>query len=205
MIRGQILSFTRKYIDKHGEPPSIRDIAEGVDGVDRKSFYHYYRDKKELLVELGIKKEVIKPTAAIEARRKAGEKGGDYLVTLNRAQSEKLIALAYMDGTPVSMVVNDLLDEQRQIRQIITKVNGGELDSEIIKAILHPEHIYRGVNVSQLAGRPWVALGCRKCGTPVFIRDGHAAWRDMIRILDSNFKTRCANCQPQSPIRLRGR
>ena len=206
MSRDRILSFTRKYYDKHGVSPSIRAIADGVDGIDRKSFYQYFEDKDELLVALGIKEEVVKPEAAIEAKKRAAEKGGDYRVTLNTAQSEKLIALAYMEGKPVSMVVDEILEDQRQVRQVLLEVNGGILDSEIIDAILHPDLVYKGWNVSDIAGKPWFILNCNKCGEPLFFGEGvdFNKWVfEILPVIKRIFTLTCENCLPKPPVYIR--
>ncbi len=206
MSRDRILSFTRKYYDKHGVSPSIRAIADGVEGVDRKSFYQYFNDKEELLVALGIKEEVVKPEAAMEAKKKAAEKGGDYRVTLNTAQSEKLIALAYMEGKPVSMVVDEILEAQRQVRQIMFEVNEGILDSEIIHAILNPELVYKGWNVSEFAGKPWIMLNCNKCGDPLFYGEGVDSnkWLfEFLPIIRRVFRPTCEDCLPKPPTIIR--
>lgn len=201
MSREKILSFTKIYFDKHGVSPSIRAIADGVDGVDRKSFYQYFKDKGELLVALGIKEEVIKPEAAMEAK-KAAKKDGDYLVTLNRGQSEKLIAIAFMDGKPVSLTVDEILEDQRQVRQVMVDVNGGRLDSEIIRAILNPELVYEGWNVSEHAGKPWFILKCSKCGDDIFIGEGidYNKWLfEVLPVIKRVFSLTCDDCLPKPP------
>ena len=206
MSRDRILSFTKEYYDKHGVSPSIRAIADGVDGVDRKNFYKYFEDKDELLVALGIQEEVVRPEAAMEAKKKAAEKDGDYRVTLNRAQSEKLIALAYMEGKPVSMVVDEILEDQRQVRQIMLEVNGGILDSEIIHAILNPELVYKGQNVSDIAGKPWFMLKCIKCGDDIFIGEGVDSnkWLfEILPIIRRVFRPTCDDCLPKPPTIIR--
>ena len=60
---------------------------------------------------LGIEPEEsdLPQAAAMEAKKKAVRKDGDYLYTLNRTQSEKLIAISYMDGKPVSDVFDEIL------------------------------------------------------------------------------------------------
>ena len=206
MSREKILSFTKTYYDKNGVSPSIRAIADRVDGVDRKNFYEYFKDKDELLVALGIKEEVVKPEAAMKAKKKMAEKGGDYLVTLNRAQSEKLIALAYLEGEPVSMVIDEILEDQRQVRQVMVEINGGILDSEIIDAILHPELVYEGWNVSQFAGKPWILLNCNKCGDPILCGEGidYNKWLfEFMPLVKRIIRITCADCQPKPPVYTR--
>ncbi len=206
MSREKILSFTKTYYDKHDVSPSIREIADGVDGVDRKSFYQYFKDKNELLVALGIQEEVIKPKAAMEAKKRAAEKGGDYLVTLNRAQSEKLIAIAYMEGKPVSMVVDEVLEDQRQVRQIMVDINGGTLDGELIEAILNPGLVYKKWNVSVFAGKPWFLLKCKKCGDPQFFGEGLDATKwlfEIMPLLTKALKVTCKDCVPKRPVYIR--
>ena len=206
MSREKILSFTRIYFDKHGVSPSIRAIADGVDGVDRKSFYQYFKGKGELLVALGIQEEVIKPEAAMEAKKRVAEMGGDYLVTLNRAQSEKLIAISYMEGKPVSMVVDEILENQRQVRQVMFEVNGGILDSELVDAILNPELVYEGWNVSEFAGAPWIKLQCSKCGDPLWLGEeiNFNKWLfEIFPVIKRSVRLTCEDCLPKPPTIIR--
>lgn len=206
MSREKILSFTKTYYDKHGVSPSIRVLADGVEGVDRKNFYDHFEDKDELLVALGINEEVIKPEAAMEAKKKAVKRDGDYLVTLNRSQSEKLIALAYMDGETVSTVVDEMLENQRQVRQVMGEINEGILDSDVMDAILNPELVYEGWNVSEFAGKPWIMLRCRKCGDPHFMGEGVDFNRWLFEILPvvrRVFKITCDKCQPKPTVIFR--
>ena len=201
MSRNKILSFTTKYYDKHGVSPSIRAISDGVDGVDRKNFYHFFEDKAELLVALGIQEEVTRPEAAMEAKKKATEKGGDYRITLNQAQSEKLLAIAYMEGKPVSMVVDEVLEDQRQVREILLEVNEGRLDGDVIDAILNPDLVYNGWNVSKFAGKPWVMLNCNKCGEDIFVGEDIdlAKWVfEIMPIMKRVFRPNCEDCQHKS-------
>ena len=206
MSREKILSFTREYYDRHSVSPSIRAIADGVDGVDRKSFYQYFKDKDELLVALGIQEEVVKPEAAMEAKKRAAEKGGDYFVTLNRAQSEKLLAISYMEGKPVSMVVDEILEDQRQVRQVMFEVNGGILDSELIDAILNPELVYEGWNVSEFAGAPWIKLQCNKCGDPLWLGEkiDFNKWLfEIFPVIKRSVRLTCEDCLPKPPVYIR--
>jgi len=194
------MAFSSEYYDTHGVSPSIRAIADGVEGVDRKSFYQHFEDKGELLVALGIQEEVIKPEAAMDAKKRTVEKGGDYLVTLNRAQSEKLIAIAYMEGKPVSRVVDEVLEDQRQVRQVMFEVNGGKLDSELIDAILHPELVCAGYNVSNIASKPWLTLKCNKCGKTLFFGEevNSIEWLfEIMPIIRRVFTPTCKGCQPK--------
>ena len=205
MSRNKILSFTKTYYDKHGVSPSIRAIADGVDGVDRNSFYQYFKDKDELLVALGIKEEVVKPEAAMEAKKSA-KKTGDYLVTLNRTQSEKLIAIAYMEGKTTSMVVDEILEEQRQVREIMFEVNEGILNADIIDAILHSDLVYNGSNVSRFAGKPWFVLNCIRCRTPVLFSEELNSTRWLLETLPaikSVLSITCEDCYPNSHSHLR--
>ena len=204
MSRNKILSFTKTYYDKHGGSPSIRAIADGVDGVDSDSFYQYFKDKDELLVALGIKEEVVKPEAAMEAKKSA-KKTGDYLVTLNRTQSEKLIAIAYMEGKTTSMVVDEILEEQRQVREIMFEVNEGTLDSETIDAILHPNFIYRGHNISRISNKPWFLLNCNRCRTPILLSEelNSARWLlETLPAIKSVLSITCSDCYPNSHSHL---
>lgn len=206
MSREKILSFTKTYYDTHGVSPSIRVIADRVDGVDRKNFYEYFEDKDELLVALGIKEDVVKPKAAMEAKKKVSEKGGDYRITLNQAQSEKLIAIAYMEGKPISTVVNEILEEQRQVRQVMVEINGGILDSDIIDAILHPELIYDGFNVSEFAGAPWIKLQCNRCGDPCWFGEkfNYNEWIFKIMpIILRHLRPTCDDCLPKTRVYAR--
>lgn len=202
MTRNKILSFTTEYYDKHGVSPSIRAIADGVEGVDRKNFYQHFEDKAELLVALGIQEEVVKPEAAMEAKKRTAEKGGDYLVTLNRGQSEKLLALAYMEGKTIPMIVDEILEDQRQVRQVMLEVNGGTLDSGIIDAILNPDLVYKGYNVSDIAGKPWFTLNCCRCGSDIFLSEGDDfnKWLfEVMPIIRRVFTLTCEDCLPKPP------
>ncbi len=208
MSREKILSFTKTYYDKHGVSPSIRAIADGVDGVDRKNFYDHFSSKSELLTDLRIETEKsdLPQAAAMEAKKKAVRKDGDYLVTLNRTQSEKLIAISYMEGKPVSMVVDDILEDQRQVRQIMDEVNGGTLDVDVIDAILNPELVYEGWNVSEHAGKPWFILKCNKCGDDIFIGEGidYNKWVfEVLPVIKRALRITCGDCQPKPPVYTR--
>lgn len=194
------MSFASEYYNKHGVTPSIRDIEKKVEGIDRKNFYNHFQDKAELLVALGIQEAVVRPEAAIEAKKKAAEKGGDYRITLNNAQSEKLLAIAYMEGKPVAMIVDDILEAQREIRKVLLEVNEGRLDNETIDAILNPDHVYNGWNISKFAGKPWVMLNCNKCGEDIFIGEDidFTKWVfEITPIMNKVFRTTCEDCQPK--------
>ncbi len=202
MSRDKILSFTREYYDKHGVSPSIRAIADGVDGVDRKNFYQYFKDKNELLVALGIQEEVIKPEAAMEAKKRISEKGDKYSVTLNRSQSEKLIALAYMTGKTTMEVIDEILEDQRQIREIMDEVNEGTLDADVIHAILNQDLVYEGYSVSKHAGKPWLMMKCNRCGDPIFLGEeiNYTRWLfETMPMIRRMFSVTCSDCVPKPP------
>ena len=208
MTREAILKFVRDYYDREDRTPSVRTIAEAVPGVDRASFYDFFASKNELLNALGIELEEsdLPQAAAMEAKKKAVRKDGDYLVTLNRTQSEKLIAISYMDGKPVSVVFDEILELQRQVRQIMGEVNGGTLDVDVIDAILNPELVYEGWNVSEHAGKPWFILKCSKCGDDIFIGEGidYNKWVfEVLPVIKRTLRITCADCQPKPPVYTR--
>lgn len=202
MTREAILSFVREYFVRENDTPSIRTIAESVPGVDRASFYQHFKDKSELLVALGIEVEEsdLPQDAAMEAKKKEAKKEGDSFVTLNRTQEEKVIAIAYMEGKTTSMVIDEMLEDQRQVRQVMFEINEGRLDAEIIDAILNPELVYKGYNVSEIAGKPWFMLNCNKCGSDIFLseeREFNKWLFEIMPIMKRAFRPTCGDCQPK--------
>lgn len=208
MYRETVLKFIKAHHGKTGKVPSIRTIAENVDGVTKSNFYNFFSGGiNEALGLVGIQTVVEKPEAAMEARKKTVKKDGDSLVTLNRTQCEKFIALAYMDGKPVSMVIDEMLEDQRQIRQIMIETNDGILDSDIIDAILHPDLVYEGRNVSDIARKPWFIVNCNRCGDPLVFseeRDFNRWLFEIMPVLRRVFNPTCEDClpKPYSIIRI---
>lgn len=213
MTRAAILSFVRDYFVRENSTPSVRAIAEAVPGVDRASFYDFFSSKNELLDALGIEVEEndLPQVAAMEAKKRTAEKEDGYLVTLNRGQSEKLIALAYMEGKTVPVIVDEILEDQRQVRQVMLEVNEGILTSDIIDAILNPDLVYKGYNVSDIAGKPWFMLNCNRCGSDIFLSEesDFNKWLfEVLPVIKRVFtRITCGDCQPkphnivQTPVR----
>ncbi len=202
MTREAILRFVREYYVRENDTPSIRVIAESVPGVNRASFYQHFKDKGELLVALGIEVDEsdLPQDAAMEAKKKAMEKGASYHITLNQSQSENLLAIAFMESEPASAVVDELLENYRQVREILLEIDEGRLDAEMIAAILNPNLVYKGHNVSDIAGKPWFMLKCNRCGDDVFISEERTIeWLFYIlpAIKRMFLGTTCDDCQPK--------
>jgi len=201
MTREAILKFVREYFVRENDTPSIRTISESVPGVDRASFYQHFKDKSELLVALGIEVEEsdLPQVAAMEAKKKEAKKEGSALVTLNRTQEEKVIAIAYMEGKTTSMVIDEMLEDQRQVREILLEVNEGILDNETIDAILNPDLVYKGMNVSKFAGKPWINLHCKNCGIDIIVgEDLNIKWLlEFLPIIKRELPLICEDCQPK--------
>lgn len=211
MTRTAILSFARDYHVRTGKTPSVREISEGVEGVDRANFYTFFESKNELLnaLDIEIEESDLPKKAAMNAKKKQKKQGGDFNITLNRSQSEQVYALAYMEGKPVDTMIDKLLNEQQLIRRVLSQIDEGNLDVDLIESILYPDLVYEGWNVSDFAGKPWVMLQCRKCGESVFFGEGvpgnSGTWIiQMSPLIKKMFKTLCPECdQPRGSSHLR--
>lgn len=206
MTREKILDFVRDYYDETGKIPSVRTISKEVEGVNRANFYGFISSTDELPIALGIEpiQTPRKPVEAMAARRAKGDKS--YRITLSETQSQRFAALAFMEGCDVGMVIDGVLDRERQIREIMVEVNEGVLDSEIIEAILHPELVYKGLNVSEFAGKPWVLMNCNKCGDDMFIGEGieQNKWLfEFMPLVKRIIRITCEDCQPKPPRIIR--
>jgi len=206
MTREKILDFVRDYYDETGKIPSVRIIAKEVEGVNRANFYGFISSTDELPIALGIEpiQTPRKPVEAMAARRAKGDKS--YRITLSETQSQRFAALAFMEGCDVGMVIDGVLDRERQIREIMVEVNEGVLDSEIIEAVLHPELVYKGLNVSEFAGKPWIMMNCYKCGEPILCGEGieQNKWLfEFMPLVKRMIRITCADCQPKPPVYIR--
>lgn len=205
MPRQQVLRFIEEFHLKQGEPPSIRTIAKNIDGVSKTNFYDLFpKGINEALNLLGIEGTVDGPTEALEARKAKTDTG--YRITLSETQSKRILALAFMENRDVSMVIDDVLDRERQVREVLDQVDGGGLDSELIEAILNPELVYKGWNVSEFAGKPWIMLKCKRCGDPLFYGEGVDSTKWLFEIMPMirrMFSVTCSDCVPKPPGYLR--
>jgi len=207
MTREKILEYVRDYYDETGNIPSVRAIAQKVEGVNRANFYTFFASTDELAVALGFEpmEAPRKPVEAMEARKVKSDSG--YRITLNETQSKRLLALAFMENRDVSVVIDDILDRERQIREVMEQVERGGLDSELIEAILNPELVYKSWNVSEFAGKPWIMLKCKKCGDPLFYGEALDSTQWLFEILPAikrAFHVTCNDClpKPRSFIRI---
>lgn len=197
MTREKILEYIRDYFDETENIPSVRAIAKNVEGVNRGNFYDFFASTDELAVALGIDVEESprKPVEALEARRAKGEKS--YRLTLTEIQSQRFAALAFMENRDVSMVIDDVLDRERQVREVMDQVEGGVLDSEAIDAVLHSEFVFDGVNVAEFAGKPWLVLPCSRCGDDLYYGAGinsNEWYFTLLPLIKKTIKVTCADC-----------
>ena len=98
------------------------------------------------------------------------------------------------------------MEEQRQVRQVLLEVNGGRLDSGVIRAMLDPELVYEGWNVSEFAGAPWIRLNCIKCGDPLFIGEeiDFNQWLfGILPVIQRIITLTCNDCLPKPPVIIR--
>ncbi len=142
MLRREILRFIEEFHLREGRPPSIRAIAKNIDEVSKTSFYDYFPGGiNEALGLLGFEGAVEAPRKALEARKAKSESG--YSITLNEAQTRKLLGIAFLEGKDESVVIDELLDNQREIREILEQVGVGSIDVDTIYAMLNPTQIYK--------------------------------------------------------------
>lgn len=205
MPRQQVLRFIEDYYDKEGRPPSIRAIAKKIAGVSKTNFYDLFPGGiNEALNLLGIEGKVEGPTEALEARRAKSETG--FRIILNEAQTRKLLGIAFLEGKDESIVLDEMLDNQREIRGILEQVGLGAIDTDTIHAILNPTQIYKKWNVSEFSHMPWFTIRCRVCGKDIFYGEALTPlhWTTGIKPnLRRFFKCVHEECKPKRPMIIR--
>lgn len=172
MSREAVLRFIENYYERHGKAPSIRVIANNVHDVNKTNFYDYFSGGiNEALNTLGIEGFIEKPVKAMEARK--AKTDSDYRITLNESQSLKILAISYMEKKNVPLLIDEMIEQRRDIREILDLIEVDKLDVGVLDAMLHPNQVFNGMNVSTFANRPWVFLDCPYCDEPVIVAE---AW-----------------------------
>lgn len=208
MTKEAILSFVRDYYIEEGKAPSVRAISEAVEGVDRGNFYNFFASKYELLDALGIEPDEsdMVPVEAMEARLAAKAPPG-FCITLNERQSRQVLGIAFLEGEEPSMVIDDMLRDQRDLREVLALLDQNVLNADIIRAILNPKYFYRGINISSFAHKPWLMLPCTSCRKPVVFSEvsDPAQWRSLTAGIKEFFPVVTHNrCGLKMPRVVRG-
>ena len=182
MSKKAILDFVREYYVKEGKAPSVRAISDAVEGVDRGNFYNFFASKSELLDALGIEPDEsdMIPVEAMEARLAAKAPPG-FCITLNERQSRQVLGIAFLEGEDPSIIIDDILQNQRELREVLVLLDQNVLNVDIIRAILNPKYFYRGINISGFSHKPWLMLPCTSCRKPVVFSEASdpAQWRSL--------------------------
>ena len=132
----------------------------------------------------------------MEARSAKSETG--LKITLNENQTRRILGIAFLENKPAEMVIDEILDYQREIREIMDEIDEDKLTPEMIEKMLHPKEVYHGINISSFSHSPWMMIPCRRCGGPLIYSKAinPAQWLYLIKNIATVLRAEHIKCEP---------
>ena len=118
-LKEEILDFIKKYSDKEGKSPPIREISDKIKGVNRSNFYQFYPDGiAEACKAAGVTRPTkrMKDTSKASKARKTRKNDKFPIICLDSESNQKAWVLSTLENKDPQSLIADLLDQARFFR-----------------------------------------------------------------------------------------
>jgi hypothetical protein len=118
-LKEEILDFIKKYSNKEGKSPPIREISDKIKGVNRSNFYQFYPGGiAEACKAAGVTRPTkrMKDTSTASKARKTRKNDKFPIISLDSESSQKAWVISTLENKDPQILIADLLEQAMLFR-----------------------------------------------------------------------------------------